>query len=72
MSTIKLITDIPGPKSQAIIERRTAAMTRGVGRLTSVVVESSHGAAVTDVDGNTFLDFAGGIGTLAVGHCPPK
>jgi 4-aminobutyrate aminotransferase/(S)-3-amino-2-methylpropionate transaminase len=72
MSTIKLITDIPGPKSQAIIERRTAAMTRGVGRLTSVVVESSHGAAVTDVDGNTFLDFAGGIGTLAVGHCPPQ
>ncbi len=71
MPTINLVTDIPGPKSQAIVDRRSAAMSQGNGKLTPIAVASASGAAVLDVDGNTFLDFAGGIGTLAAGHCPP-
>lgn len=67
---IQLQTEIPGPRSRAINARRDAAVTRGLGRSTPVVIESGHGALVTDVDGNTLIDFAGGIGTLAVGHTP--
>jgi 4-aminobutyrate aminotransferase/(S)-3-amino-2-methylpropionate transaminase len=72
MPTINLVTPIPGPKSQEIISRREAATPRGAAKLTSVAVARAKGAAVEDVDGNTLLDFAGGIGMLAVGHCPPK
>ena len=71
MSTIKLVTEVPGPNSVALVARRDAAVSRGSARLTGIAVASGDGATVTDVDGNTFLDFAGGIGTLAVGHAPP-
>ena len=71
MSTIKLVTAVPGPNSMALVARRDAAVSRGSARLTGIAVASGDGAAVTDVDGNTFLDFAGGIGTLAAGHVPP-
>lgn len=70
MPTIRLVTDVPGPKSRALVARREAATARGASKLTQVAVESAHGAAVIDVDGNTLLDFAGGIGVLAVGHTP--
>ena len=70
MPTINLITEIPGPRSKEIVSRREAVTPRGAAKLTSIAVERAHGAAVTDVDGNTFLDFAGGIGMLAVGHTP--
>jgi 4-aminobutyrate aminotransferase/(S)-3-amino-2-methylpropionate transaminase len=72
MGTIDLVTEVPGPKSQAIVARREAASARGAAKLTNIAVESASGAAVKDVDGNTLLDFAGGIGVLAVGHCPPS
>ncbi|MCP4415258.1 MAG: aminotransferase class III-fold pyridoxal phosphate-dependent enzyme, partial [Chloroflexi bacterium] len=72
MKTINLVTEIPGPKSLEIVARREAATARGAAKLTQVAVASAKGTAVTDVDGNTLLDFAGGIGTLAVGHCPPN
>ena len=70
MGTIKLVTEVPGPKSRAIVARREAVTPRGAAKLTSIAVERAHGAAVTDADGNTLLDFAGGIGMLAVGHTP--
>lgn len=70
--SIKLITEIPGPRSQAIVTRREAATSAGAAKLTPIAVESARGAVVTDVDGNQLLDFAGGIGVLAVGHCPPS
>ena len=70
MTTINLVTEIPGPQSQAIVERRAAAMAQGNAKLTPIAVDYAQGAAVTDLDGNTFLDFAGGIGMLAVGHAP--
>src|SRR5688572_17585680 len=72
MSSINLVTEIPGPKSLAMVARREAATARGAAKLTQLGVESAEGALVYDVDGNTLLDFAGGIGVLAVGHCPPN
>jgi len=46
-------------------------MSTGAAFLTELAVRSAEGAVVTDVDGNRLLDFAGGIGVLAAGHCPP-
>lgn len=70
-SSIKLVTEIPGPKSREIVVRREAALSRGAAKLTQVAVAEASGAVVIDVDGNHLLDFAGGIGVLAAGHCPP-
>ncbi|MEO8703485.1 MAG: 4-aminobutyrate--2-oxoglutarate transaminase [Kofleriaceae bacterium] len=71
MSAIQRLTEIPGPKSRALLERRAAAVTRGLGRSTDVVIDRAEGALVYDVDGNTLVDLAGGIGMTLVGHCPP-
>jgi 4-aminobutyrate aminotransferase/(S)-3-amino-2-methylpropionate transaminase len=70
MPTIDIRTPLPGPKSQAVLARRDAAVSAASARATSVVAAKAHGASVTDVDGNTFLDFTAGIGTLNVGHTP--
>lgn len=70
MPSIHLVTEIPGPRSRALTARRDAATPAGAARLTPLGIASAHGAVVTDVDGNQLLDFAGGIGTLAVGHTP--
>ncbi len=72
MSTINLITEVPGPKSREIAARREAATPRGAAKASSIVITEARGAAVTDADGNTLIDLAGGIGMLAVGHCPPN
>src|SRR5262245_52262035 len=68
---IQRVTDIPGPKSRAILERRSKATPRGLAKSTDVVIARAEGALVYDVDGNTLVDLAGGIGMIAVGHCPP-
>jgi 4-aminobutyrate aminotransferase/(S)-3-amino-2-methylpropionate transaminase len=70
--SIQLRTEIPGPRSRELLARRDAAVVAGLGRATPVAVAAASGALVTDVDGNTLLDFVSGIGTLAVGHCPPE
>src|SRR5262245_8638955 len=70
MSYIRLNTEIPGPRARDLLARRQAATPAGLGRATDVVVERAHGELIFDVDGNTLIDFAGGIGMLAVGHTP--
>ncbi len=70
MSYIKIKTEIPGPRAKEWLERRARAVSTAVARATDVVVDHAEGAVVHDVDGNTLIDFAGGIGMLAVGHCP--
>jgi 4-aminobutyrate aminotransferase/(S)-3-amino-2-methylpropionate transaminase len=70
MSYIRLNTEIPGPRARDLIARRAAAAPAGLGRATDVVVERADGGLIFDVDGNTFIDLAGGIGMLAVGHSP--
>jgi len=69
-SGIRLLTEVPGPNSRALAARRDASGARGAARLTDVAVANAHGAYVTDADGNRLLDFAGGIGVLAIGHTP--
>jgi len=68
MSTIQLRTEIPGPKSKALSERRAQAVPRGLSHGTPIYVAKAEGAWLEDVDGNRYLDFAGGIGCLNVGH----
>jgi 4-aminobutyrate aminotransferase/(S)-3-amino-2-methylpropionate transaminase len=70
MSYIRLNTEIPGPKAKEMLARRAAALPSGLARATDVVVERADGSLVFDVDGNTLIDLAGGIGMLAVGHSP--
>ncbi len=68
MSSINLKTSIPGPKSLEIIERRKNAMPLGLAKSTDIAIDSAEGGVVIDVDGNTLLDFAGGIGMMNIGH----
>ena len=68
---IQLVTEVPGPKSRAIVARREAATPPGAAKLTPIAVEHAEGSVVVDADGNHLLDLAGGIGVLALGHCPP-
>src|SRR3954464_8975977 len=69
--SILLKTEVPGPKSRAMLARRAASAPTGLSKATDVVVERAEGALVHDVDGNTFIDFVGGIGALAVGGGHP-
>jgi 4-aminobutyrate aminotransferase/(S)-3-amino-2-methylpropionate transaminase len=72
VTAIHRVTEIPGPNSRAILERRAGAVARGLARSTDVVVARAEGALIHDVDGNTLIDLAGGIGMTAAGHCPPE
>jgi 4-aminobutyrate aminotransferase/(S)-3-amino-2-methylpropionate transaminase len=69
---IELRTDIPGPKSKAILARKKRVVADPLSVSLPVVIEDAHGATFTDVDGNTFIDFTGGVGCLNVGHSHPQ
>jgi len=71
MGVIRIRTDVPGPNSRALMKRRDAAVPRGLAHAVPVFAASADGATVTDVDGNVYLDFAGGIGVMNVGHSSP-
>lgn len=71
MPTIRLRTPVPGSRSRELLARRAAAIPKGVGNTTPIFVARTEGAAITDVDGNVFVDFAGGIGVLNVGANHP-
>lgn len=68
IDSTRIKTEIPGPKSRALMERRYKAVSAGVGIATPIFAREAKGALLTDVDGNTFIDFGGGIGVLNVGH----
>src|SRR5277367_639880 len=71
---VHLKTAVPGPKSRALREREDAHIApgaQGYAIMAGVAVDHAEGSAVTDVDGNTFLDFIGGIGVNALGHSHP-
>jgi 4-aminobutyrate aminotransferase/(S)-3-amino-2-methylpropionate transaminase len=70
--TIQLRTEIPGPRSREVVERMRRAVASPLAVSFPIVAESAHGATLTDVDGNTFIDFAGGVGCLNVGHSHPE
>jgi 4-aminobutyrate aminotransferase / (S)-3-amino-2-methylpropionate transaminase / 5-aminovalerate transaminase len=69
---ISLVTEIPGPKSRALLARRAQAVPRGVPAVTPIAVVHAEGAVITDADGNHFIDFGGGIGVVNTGHRHPS
>ncbi len=72
MGVARVQGPLPGPKSKALIERRAKAVAGGVSLAHPLFLERASGSVVTDVDGNTFIDFCGGIGCLNVGHARPE
>ncbi|SFI10001.1 5-aminovalerate transaminase [Pseudomonas guineae] len=58
--------------NESLMQRRTAAVPRGVGQIHPIFAESAKNATVTDVEGREFIDFAGGIAVLNTGHLHPK
>jgi 4-aminobutyrate aminotransferase/(S)-3-amino-2-methylpropionate transaminase len=69
---IELRTAIPGPRSLEILERERSSVARPLIVHSPVVAAEARGATITDVDGNTLLDFVGGVGVLNVGHNHPR
>ena len=69
---IDLKTEIPGPRSREILDRKARVIAEPLSIYLPIVIEEAHGATITDVDGNTFIDFTGGVGCLNVGHSNPR
>jgi 4-aminobutyrate aminotransferase / (S)-3-amino-2-methylpropionate transaminase / 5-aminovalerate transaminase len=65
-------TALPGPKAQELLAKRDENIARGISYLVPTFVEEAQGALVKDVDGNVFIDFAGGIGVTNAGHAPQQ
>ena len=70
--TVEIRTEIPGPRSRSILERKKKVVAEPVSTFFPIVVAHARGAILTDVDGNVFLDFTGGVGCLNVGHSHPR
>lgn len=69
----EIITDtLPGPKAEAIIERRNAVIPSAIRCGYPVVIKKGEGAMIEDVDGNKFLDWIGGVGVLNIGYSQPE
>ena len=68
MATIRLQSAIPGPQSKALAERTASAVPRGLSHTTPIYVSKVEDAWLEDVDGNRYIDFAGGIGCANAGH----
>ncbi len=56
-------------RNQDLLARRAAVVTPGLPRVTAAAIATGHGAMLTDLEGNTLIDFTGGIGVMNVGHC---
>jgi 4-aminobutyrate aminotransferase/(S)-3-amino-2-methylpropionate transaminase len=69
---IELKTEVPGPRSLEVLERLRASVAAPLTITFPVVAAEARGVTITDVDGNTFIDFAGGVGCLNVGHSHPQ
>jgi 4-aminobutyrate aminotransferase / (S)-3-amino-2-methylpropionate transaminase / 5-aminovalerate transaminase len=69
---IEIRTEIPGPRSREILERERHAVARPLIVHEPIVADRARGSTITDVDGNTFVDFVGGVGVANVGHNHPR
>jgi 4-aminobutyrate aminotransferase / (S)-3-amino-2-methylpropionate transaminase / 5-aminovalerate transaminase len=69
---ISLRTEVPGPRSREILEREARAVARPLIVHSPIVAAEARGSTITDVDGNTFVDFVGGVGVANVGHGHPR
>jgi 4-aminobutyrate aminotransferase / (S)-3-amino-2-methylpropionate transaminase / 5-aminovalerate transaminase len=72
MGAINVVTDIPGPRSAAVLERKSKVVSDPLDVHAPVVIDHASGARFTDLDGNTLLDFSGGLGCHIVGYSHPK
>lgn len=68
----RIANEWPGPNSNELSKRRKRAVPRGVFNTVPIFVAGGEGAGVTDVDGNRYIDFAGGLGVLNVGRGNPR
>jgi len=66
-----VVTELPGPRSLALAERRSSAVTSGVSSALPLYVADAEGAVVVDVDGNSLIDLGAGIAVVGVGHAAP-
>ncbi len=64
----KIITELPGPKSKEVIEKRKKAIPSSIGCASPFVIDKGEGAMVMDLDGNIIMDWVGGIGALNIGY----
>ena len=70
--SIELKTELPGPRSKEILARKQRVIAEPLSVYLPLVIAEGRGATVTDVDGNTFVDFTGGVGCMNVGHSNPR
>jgi 4-aminobutyrate aminotransferase/(S)-3-amino-2-methylpropionate transaminase len=70
--TIEIRTDVPGPRSREILARKERVIAEPLSIYLPLVIAEARGATLTDVDGNTYVDFAGGVGCMNVGHSHPR
>jgi 4-aminobutyrate aminotransferase/(S)-3-amino-2-methylpropionate transaminase len=64
------LQQIPGPRSLALLDRRQRLVPRGIYTYHPIFVRRAQGSLLEDVDGNVFIDFAGGLGCMNAGHNP--
>ncbi len=64
----RLVTEVPGPKSLSLMERRNAAVSAGLGTTLPVFIERAGGGVLVDVDGNSLIDMGSGIAVVNVGN----
>lgn len=69
---IRLATEVPGPHSRALVERKERIIASPMSLYLPIFAAEGHGSTLTDVDGNTYIDFTGGVGCLNVGHAHPR
>lgn len=67
----RVVTDLPGPKSSKLIEKKEKFVANAFTLHLPTIIDRAEGAVFTDIDGNSFIDFGGGVGVLNAGHCPP-
>ena len=72
MDAPKLVTELPGPKARAVIERDERVTSPSLTRVYPLVPARAAGCVVEDVDGNLLLDFNAGIAVTSTGHSHPK
>ncbi len=69
---INMKTELPGPKSKLLLKKLEDNVAKPLSIYVPSIIDHGEGALVTDIDGNTFIDFSGGLGVLNVGHANEK
>ncbi|MFF2370722.1 4-aminobutyrate--2-oxoglutarate transaminase [Agromyces sp. NPDC058110] len=68
----RLVTAIPGPRSQELMARKAAAVASGVGTTIPIAVVAGGGGVLVDADGNSIIDLGSGIAVTGVGNANPR